>query len=1611
MAARRDVPRKYQLEVAKRAIEKNIIAVSDTGSGKTLISVMLLKNVVAQARQQAKETGCQRKVAFFIVNKVPLVFQQHAYIVHNSDIKAEAICGAMDADNFKEDRWNSIFQEFEVVVITGQILLNILAHAFLKIDLCSILIFDECHHATGKHAYRQIMTMFYPEAQEKPKIFGMTASPPKDKGSATFAATHLEETLDAHIITASYDEVLQYTQRPRERVVYYTGVNLGSAPAAPEDIEREFSRLSTSEQNSCGRLVMMLKEDPKLKPAVQWYQHSLTELGPWFGARSWKYILDILKEDIQDTVGPRRQDRIAMIQNAEQIAVSIEKSRLDIDLTQVTEKVRKLVDILREAGRHPDFCGILFMERRPTTHTMKEFLDQCKGFGPEFGLDFIQSAVLTGHGSKGDVKQHHMNLKAQRKILEGFRNKQFNLLVATDVAEEGLDIDRCRLVIRFDVKNTVISHIQSRGRARDPNSEYIIMLPEQDGYLEKISKAEADMRQWCGGLSAERVIRLQDEEDEDENDNIGLDEMKELANVETTFKVESTGARVNFYTAVSLLHQYCDSLPADAYTSLRPEFKITELRGNYCCELKLPLNAPVIEFQAGPFSQKSLAKQAVSFQAIKELYLLGGLTDRLLPHRRKAVVKGDLDDSSSEEEEDAESTRNGAQGSLRTYPIHQPTFWENKIKVVPGSDSVMLYATLLSLRQPIASACGDGTSSNFRSLCLLTAGPLPQFEPIELFFGGKPCLVDLTCCSNREVSVKQVNHLYQYHKLLFATVFHKSVDIGSLETGVRHLIAPLQRHCTDPRLHKHLSLDQLIDWDEVESGSIAFSTKTKVTATLELQETDLSWDHLQDIVLIEKGQENRFYYPTALRTDLTPNSPIPSSSTIATQTRESESAAANRTFAEYYKSIREKDIRNLHQPLIEVEKFPRSIDRLRIVNSTLPGPKSSAVRFLIPELGQKCPVSGSVLRSAEWMVSALIRIDDLLKTTEFLSEIGHLGQVHLPLMLEALTATDTSYAMNYQRLELLGDTFLKFMMTVDMFIRFPLLDEGRLTMKREARISNSHLFKRAKLFGLNRFLVKLPPIHAHFFVPASAPPSPSTSPSLPGDAPPDGMGLAPSGEVLAASPRDLGQHAATTQPEQPQPQPQQPQPQQRKSQIHQQISKKTMADLVESTLGAAYLSQGFDLGLKVAAALLKPLDGIQTWNDFAKAFSQASDANNNDEAWPKRPYKEDPLLGDLDTVEASIGYRFNNRRLLVEALTHATANDAQTPCYQRLEFLGDSILDMLVADYWVRRYPVSGPGVLHEIKSASINNQILGVLCVQLGLHRNILHFSSSLQADILRATQQIEDAKEDALATLGGKSTTDRGEPVGEYWHDFNMTKVLGDVLESVFGAVFVDSGWDYSVVQGFFDRAVLPTLRDHISIETLAKHPVVTLFHRIQKEGCQTFRLQNLASVTAEEPKQQADSQPSRSSSSSSAVSATAGSPLASSPSTPFLIPPSPSTPLQLFVATTPATPSPFFLPYSSSSYYYKQQRQGQSQDQSDQVCAVMVHEKAIATATNTHIQVARKEAAKRALALFDSDPDWLTTMCTCDNSTTRAKKSLRLESSEDAVTRPRNTFVEKY
>jgi ERCC4-related helicase len=73
-------------------------------------------------------------MTFFLVDRVPLVFQQANVIRANCDAEVKHMCGQMDVDNWSEKKWKEIFEETDVCVMTAQIFLDILRHGFVQMD-------------------------------------------------------------------------------------------------------------------------------------------------------------------------------------------------------------------------------------------------------------------------------------------------------------------------------------------------------------------------------------------------------------------------------------------------------------------------------------------------------------------------------------------------------------------------------------------------------------------------------------------------------------------------------------------------------------------------------------------------------------------------------------------------------------------------------------------------------------------------------------------------------------------------------------------------------------------------------------------------------------------------------------------------------------------------------------------------------------------------------------------------------------------------------------------------------------------------------------------------------------------------------------------------------------------------------------------------------------------------------------------------------------------------------------------------------------------------------------------------------------------------------------
>ncbi|RCH77585.1 hypothetical protein CU098_000927, partial [Rhizopus stolonifer] len=270
------------------------------------------------------------------------------------------------------------------------------------------------------------------------------------------------------------------------------------------------------------------------------------------------------------------------------------------------------------------------------------------------------------------------------------------------------------------------------------------------------------------------------------------------------------------------------------------------------------------------------------------------------------------------------------------------------------------------------------------------------------------------------------------------------------------------------------------------------------------------------------------------------------------------------------------------------------------------------------------------------------------------------------------------------------------------------------------------------------------------------------------------------------------------------------------------LSDKTLADIVEASLGAAYISTGLEGGLHTAIQLQIPFDEIKTWDDFKPAFEKTR------KSLPARAQISELRKLDLPELYKITGRKFEQPLLIVEALTHASLPNSTTPCYQRLEFLGDAILDFLVIRYLYAKYPDADPGIITDLKDSCVNNHILGIVCSEVGLYKHIIHYSGRLVRAIEQFVGEVEEVKE-------------RGEAVGEYWVDFNTPKVLSDVVESMLGATFVDAGFRLEPVENLFAKWFLPILDNHVTPELIRIHPLRKFLTDLQRFGCDGFMLRN--------------------------------------------------------------------------------------------------------------------------------------------------------------------------
>lgn len=303
-------------------------------------------------------------------------------------------------------------------------------------------------------------------------------------------------------------------------------------------------------------------------------------------------------------------------------------------------------------------CGILFCERRITVQVIRFYLEEASKEWPD-RLGFIKPEMMLGNSTNvKNTALARFNTKRQSQIINQFHKRELNLLVATQVVEEGLNVPACNLVIRFDSIITFPSFIQALGRARKPGALCYALIDEkiEDKENGKINDYVVYNKTLADTLE-KNAIHVGGEEES--NPRVEEDLIPPF-----NPSGDRDGAVITSIEAVSLVHRYCNALSCDKIATLFPTAWCESKKdANYFkARVLLPIISPIRDIVEGDWmTTKTHAKRSAYLECCKRLWEAEELTENLLPKPRsienfKCQFLEDLKNEFVEEKKTAKAT-------------------------------------------------------------------------------------------------------------------------------------------------------------------------------------------------------------------------------------------------------------------------------------------------------------------------------------------------------------------------------------------------------------------------------------------------------------------------------------------------------------------------------------------------------------------------------------------------------------------------------------------------------------------------------------------------------------------------------------------------------------------------------------------------------------------------------------------------------------------------------------------------------------------------------------------------------------------------------------------
>ncbi len=494
--------RSYQESIAQQCLRINTLVCLPTGLGKSLIAVLVIAEMLRQfPERRAVMTAPTR----------PLVLQHFKLLQRTLALDQSQII-AMTGENPPEER--SQLWHRRLVVSTPQILMNDLLTGRTSLDDVSVAIFDEAHRAIGDYPYVYLGERFSKILETR--ILAMTASPGSDRNDIDEVCRNLH--LDhVEIRTITSPDVKPYLG---ELQVEWKTVPLPPIFHEMRKGFQDYLKEKISKGQTIGLLRDVIPDRVKLRDILQAREGIRTKYATETKSRAeltsissdlYSCIHAIKAIELLDTQGLsplqnyfqglkertsiRPSSTIKQMLQDERVERSLllvnAASKEGIEHPKIAELISQVNKALDEGARRL----MVFTNYRSTAAKLLEVLNS---------TDRIVAVRLVGQVTKGQDKG--LSQKQQTVVLEDFRSGTYNVLIATQIGEEGLDIAECDEVVFYDNVPSAIRFIQRRGRTgrRGPGKVVILMAEgtRDEAYYWIAKKRERVMTQVLRDISS-----------------------------------------------------------------------------------------------------------------------------------------------------------------------------------------------------------------------------------------------------------------------------------------------------------------------------------------------------------------------------------------------------------------------------------------------------------------------------------------------------------------------------------------------------------------------------------------------------------------------------------------------------------------------------------------------------------------------------------------------------------------------------------------------------------------------------------------------------------------------------------------------------------------------------------------------------------------------------------------------------------------------------------------------------------------------------------------------------------------------------------------------------